>query len=276
MSDPQRSGGWDRYQDPQQYPNQPQWSQPTEQMSPTYPPVDPAYGGYYGYPGYPPPRGPETNDTQILPPYWTQTQYQPPPPPPPPDEPPPGPPKSPRWLWLVAGGAVAIVIGLVVALLVTYGSTRDDTAIGPLPPMPEPSTTVPPPTTTRTTTPTPTPTTEPTTTEPQTTEPSTSEPTTSRPTTTEEAATESVVYNVSGEGRAISITYVDTGGILQMEFNVALPWSREVSLSPSTVKAASVTVINVGRDISCSITLNGTQTEQRSGNGLTICSSIGG
>ena len=93
---------------------------------------------------------------------------------------------------------------------------------------------------------------------------------------TEEAATESVVYNVSGEGRAISITYVDTGGILQMEFNVALPWSREVSLSPSTVKAASVTVINVGRDISCSITLNGTQTEQRSGNGLTICSSIGG
>ncbi len=277
MSDPHRPGGWDRHQDPYQDPNQPQWSPPTEQMRPAYPPVDPAYGGYYGYPGYPPPqRGPETNDTQILPPYWTQTQYPPPPPPPPPDEPPPGPPKSPRWLWLAAGGAVALVIGLVIALVVVYGSTRDDTAIPPLPPMPEPTTTAPPPTTTpRTTAPTPTTTTEPTT-EPQTTEPSSTEPTTSKPTTTEEAATESVVYAVSGEGRAISITYVDTGGILQMEFNVALPWSREVSLAPSTVKAASVTVINVGREISCSITLNGTQTEQRSGNGLTICSSIGG
>ncbi len=272
MSDPRRPGGYDPYQDP----NQSQWSQPTEQMNPAYPPADPAYGGYYGYPGYQPPSqpGPETSDTQILPPYWTQTQYPPPPPPPPPAEPPPGPPKSPRWLWLAAGGAIALVVSLVVALVVAYGSARDDTAIAPLPPMPEPSTTAPLPTTTRTTTPTPTPTT--TTTEPQTTEPSTTEPTTSTPTTTEEGATESVVYNVSGEGRAISITYVDTGGILQMEFNVALPWSREVSLSPSTVKAASVTVINVGREISCSITLNGTQTEQRSGNGLTICSSIGG
>ena len=35
--------------------------------------------------------------------------------------------------------------------------------------------------------------------------------------------TETVDYNVDGTGRAISITYVDTGGVLQTEFNVMLP-----------------------------------------------------
>lgn len=279
MSDPRRGFGPGAPD-----PNQPQWSQPTEQIGVPYPPVDPAYGGQYTYPSYPPPASGPTgafppdptgtfppDPTQVLPPYWTQTQY--PPPPPPPTDEPPEPPRSPRWLWLVAGGAVALVIGLVIALVVAYSSTRDDTAIAPLPPIPEPSTTVPQTTTTRTTTPRPT-------TTPPTTEPSATEPTTAPgipgTTTTDEAATESVVYNVTGEGRAISITYVDTGGILQMEFNVALPWTREVSLTPSSVKAASVTVINVGREISCSITLNGAQTQQRSGSGLTICSSIGG
>ena len=104
MSDPRRPEGSD--------PNRPQWSQPTEQMGSPYPPVDPAYGATYSYPGYvpsAPPLGPEP--TQQLPPYWTQTQYQPPPPPP--DEPPPGPPKSPRWLWVLAGAAVLLVVGLV-------------------------------------------------------------------------------------------------------------------------------------------------------------------
>ncbi len=270
MSDQRRPDGYD----PNSPYRSPPGGQPTEQMGASYPPVDPAYGGYYTYPGYGPPTQPPGPDpTQILPPYWTQTQYPPPPPPPGTGQPPPGPPKSPRWLWLVAGAAVMLVIGLVIALVIASGSTRDDTAVAPLPPMPEPTTTIPLPTTTRPTTrmPSPTPTTRPaptTTTSPDTTAPG--------PTTTDEAATEAVVYNVTGDGRAISITYVDTGGILQMEFNVMLPWTREVSLSPSTVRAASVTVINVGREIGCSITLNGAQTQQRTGTGLTICSSMGG
>jgi hypothetical protein len=260
MSDPRRPEGYD--------PNRPQWSQPTEQLGSQYPPVDPAYGSPYSYPGYVPsgpPPGPEP--TQQLPPYWTQTQYQPPPPPP--SEPPPGPPKSPRWLWVLAGVAVMLVVGLVIALVIANGSARDETAVAPLPPMPETSTTAPLPTTTRTTAPTPT-----TTTSPQTSAPTATSP--GSPTTTADAAaTETVVYNVTGEGRAISITYVDTGGMLQMEFNVVLPWSRQVALSPSTAKAASVTVINVGREIGCSITLNGAPMQQRSGTGLTICSSVG-
>ena len=259
MSDPRRPEGYD--------PNRPLWSQPTEQLGSQYPSVDPAYGSPYGYPGYvpsAPPPGPEP--TQQLPAYWTQTQYQPPPPPP--SQPPPGPPKSPRWLWVLAGVAVMLVVGLVIALVIANGSARDDTAVAPLPPMPEPSTTVQVPTTTRTTAP------RPTTTSPQTSAPAAPSP--GSPTlSTDAAATETVVYNVTGEGRAISITYVDTGGMLQMEFNVVLPWSREVALSPSTAKAASVTVINVGREIGCSITLNGAQMQQRSGTGLTICSAVG-
>ena len=244
MSDPHRPGGYD--------PNRP---------------PDPAYGGYYSYPSYVPPGAP--GPTQPLPTYWTQTQYQSPPPPMPPQQPPPDRPKSPRWLWLVAGGAVTLVIALVIALIVANGSDREDTAVSPLPSMPESSSKAPLPTTTRRSVPRPTRTMPP----PM---PSPTAPTAAPPPSTDEAATESVVYTVSGQGRAISITYVDAGGMLQMEFNVALPWSREVSLSATTAQAASVTVINVGREISCSITLNGTVTQEHSGTGLTICSSMGG
>lgn len=105
--------------------------------------------------------------------------------------------------------------------------------------------------------------------------PDTSTGTTETTEPTDSAATETVVYSVDGQGRAISITYVDTGGVLQMEFNVVLPWTREVALSPSTASAASVTVINVGRDVTCSVTVNGTPGQKRTGSGLTICASPG-
>ncbi len=269
MSDPRRPGEYD--------PNRSHWAQPTEAPDYQYPGVDPAYGNYYSYPSYTPPttQGP----TEPLPPYWTQTQYplsRYPQPGPPPAESPPPEPKSPRWLWLVAGGAVVLVICLALALVIANGSSRDDTLVAPLPPMPESSPPVPLPTTGRTPAWTPT--------TPRKTRPTTTEPTTTTvpppipavPPTTESAATETVVYSVTGPGRAISITYVDTGGLLQMEFNVVLPWSRQVALSASTSRAASVTVINVGREISCSIALNGAVTRQRTGSGLTICSSLGG
>jgi hypothetical protein len=87
--------------------------------------------------------------------------------------------------------------------------------------------------------------------------------------------TETVVYDVIGSGRAINITYVDAGGLLQTEFNVMLPWSKEVQLAKPANRSASVSIINVGREISCSITLGGTQIQQRTGSGLTICSALG-
>ena len=52
---------------------------------------------------------------------------------------------------------------------------------------------------------------------------------------------QTVVYSVSGEGRAISVMYLDTGDLIQTEFNVTLPWSKQVSLSTSAPHPASVT-----------------------------------
>jgi len=84
---------------------------------------------------------------------------------------------------------------------------------------------------------------------------------------------ETVVYNVTGEGRAISIMYIDSDDVIQTEFNVSLPWSKEVSLSPSATHPASVTIVNIGHDVTCSVTVAGVQMRQRVGVGLTICDS---
>jgi hypothetical protein len=82
---------------------------------------------------------------------------------------------------------------------------------------------------------------------------------------------QTVDYNVTGEGRAISITYVDNGGMMQTEFNVALPWSKEVSLQASSSAKASVTIINIGHDVTCSLTVDGVEVNERTGVGLTVC-----
>jgi hypothetical protein len=84
-----------------------------------------------------------------------------------------------------------------------------------------------------------------------------------------------VTYTVGGEGRAINVTYVDDGGVLQTEFNVVLPWSKTVNLAQPAKQSASVTIVNVGRQVNCSISIDGAQVQQRTGSGLTICSPIG-
>ena len=234
---------------------------------PTYPGyTDPAYAGQapYGPPYQPPPR-----PTEQLPPYSSYgydlyatgahqygpgTAYGSEPPPPPED------PKPPRWLWVVAGLAVLTIIGLVIALVIV-NSSRQDTVMAPAPAAPEPTVT--------STRPTPTTTSR----TPRTSVlPAPTEP--SLPTTTEPAtpgATDTVVYTVSGTGRALNITYVDTGGLLQTEFNVMLPWTREVSLPEPAERSASVSIINVGRRVTCSITVDDTVVQQRDGAGLTVC-----
>jgi hypothetical protein len=249
MSDPRRPDG------PEQ--KGPPWSQPTQPLGYN----DPAYAGQFTYPSYVPPSAP--HPTEPLPSYWTQTQHQPPGQPPP-NEPPPGPPKSPRWLWIVAAAAVLLVVGLVIALVIANSSSKQDTVVAPLPPMPE-STSTAPTTTSRT----------PTTTSSRSPSTTTAIAPPTGPSTTQSGATDTVVYTVTGQGRAISITYVDAGGMLQIEFNVALPWTREVSLTAPASSAASVTVLNVGREITCTVTVNGAQVRERTGTGLTICASAG-
>ncbi|WP_094360956.1 MmpS family transport accessory protein [Mycobacterium marinum] len=263
MNDPRRPL---RYGPPQPGPG-PGWPQGPVNTPPADPayadqaPYAPTYGGHV--PQWAPGSYDEANPTQQLPPqYWQQNPGQP-------GEvlrdgpPPPEGPKTPRWLWIAAGAAVVLVIGLVIALVIANISIKNQTALEPLPPIAGPSSTIAPPTTR--TSPTPSSSPAPTTTSGSAT-----------PTTTPTAgAMQTVVYTVTGEGRAISVTYMDTGDVIQTEFNVALPWSKEVSLSRSANHPASVTIVNIGHNVTCSVTVSGVQVRQRTGVGLTICDASG-
>lgn len=234
-------GGHSGYSDPAYAGQYPQGTRPTEPL-----PAYPAYG-YDQYAAGPYGGGP----------YGA---------PPPPDGPPPEPPGTPRWLWIVAAVAVVTVIGLVIALVIV-NSSQQQTVVAPVPTLSDPGPTEPTVTTPPTTTRRPTTTSRPAV--PPTTAPS------APGGTGTPGVTETVTYNVTGEGRAINVTYVDNGGVLQTEFNVLLPWSKTVDLAEPAKQSASVSIINVGREVNCSITIDGAQVQQRTGSGLTICSPIG-
>ncbi|WP_144205897.1 MmpS family transport accessory protein [Mycobacterium tilburgii] len=243
------------------------WSQPTGPIGsrnapladPAYAdqaPYAPAYGGYA--PQWAPGRN-NTNPTAELPAYWQQDQ----PPgglpsegtlPPPPDGP-----RSPHWLLIGAGAAVMLVVALLIALVLTNGAIKTQTAVPPLPAMPGSSAP----------SPTPTPSTR---TSPRTLLPAPSPSGSAGPSATP-GAMQTVVYDVSGEGRAISVTYWDTGDVIQTEFNVSLPWRKQVSLSQSAAHPASVTIINIGHNVTCTVTIDGVQVRQRVGAGITVCDS---
>jgi Mycobacterium membrane protein len=228
--------------------------------------IDPAYSGEMPYgPTYPPGRDRNAYaPTEQLPHSWTQNpssgqwQYgQVPPAEPPPDRSSSGQSKPPRWLWIAAGAAVVLVVALVVALLIVNGSAKQGTAVPPLPAMPESNT----PSTTSAS--------------PRNSAPPSATATTPAPSTipqtTAAGPPETVDYSVTGDGRAISISYVDDDGIMQIEFNVALPWSKEVSLPKSSNQHATVTIVNIGHTVTCSVTVDGVPGHQRTGVGLTIC-----
>ncbi|MBW0014442.1 MmpS family transport accessory protein [Mycobacterium sp.] len=251
MNDPRRPGGAGPGPQGPQYP----------------PPVDPAYAEEARYaPSYGtfPPWAPspyETNSTRELPPYWQQDLQ-------PSGELPggglaPGPPngqKSPRWLWIGAGIAALVAVALVIALVLANDAIKTQTAVPPLPAMPESSSSTPTTTSTRTA---PLP--------PMVPAPMPPSDTATPSETTGSAAMQSVVYNVTGDGRAISVMYIDTGDVVQTEFNVALPWNKQVSLSKSAAHPANVTVVNIGHNVTCSVTVDGVQVSRRVGVGITIC-----
>ncbi|UVO12250.1 MmpS family protein [Mycobacterium sp. SVM_VP21] len=230
-----------------------------------YPPyVDPAYAGQL--PTYPPGYPPQApHPTEQLPRQHWEAAPQPPP-----GGPvgggkggPPEPPRFPNWLFLVAGAAVLLVVGMVIALVIANGSQRNSATVTPVTPLPTaPST--------------PIPKRVPTTTPPPSRTPAPSTTTTAPPpTSTTAGAPETIVYSVSGTGRALSIAYIDTGGILQTEFNVSLPWSKQVTLTPPATTAAAVTVVNFGEQITCSVSVDGAQVRQRTGSILTVCAAAG-
>jgi hypothetical protein len=232
-------------------------TRPIRQPYPQY--VDPAYSGqsFYQPPYYAgsAPNANATHPTEKLPRYWMHGQ---PPPDQPTEEPPPRRPKAPRWLWIAAAAAVLLVAALVIALVIANGTAGKQTAVSPLPAMPSSSnapSSVP-------------------------TSPSPSAGT-SAPSSTESSppgnasAMQTVVYEVNGDGRAISITYVDDDGMMQTEFNVALPWSKQVSLPDSGSRTPNVTIVNIGHDVTCSVTVDGVEVNQRTGVGLTVCNGAG-
>jgi hypothetical protein len=221
---------------------------PTQQL-PAYTPNEYGYTyetGFYGGSGGPP-----------------QSPAGGPPEPPPQDGPP-----SRRWLWVLATGSVLTVLALVIAVVVINNSDEQVAVAPPLIPT-EPDFTTPsnPPTTSRPPSTSPLPSLP----VPIPTAPPTGAP--NEPSTPGE--TQTVVYAVSGRGRAISITYVDTGGVLQTEFNVLLPWSRQVELASPAESSASVNIINFGRQVTCSITVAGDVVVSRTGAGLTVCGALG-
>jgi Mycobacterium membrane protein len=246
-------------------------SGPAGRQGSPYPPVDPAYADQAGpysptYGGYSAQWASSLNDTKQLPGYWQQ-ELPPPGEAPPPGvaPPPPGGRKPPRWLWIGAGVAVLLAVALVIALVLVNDAIRTQTVVPPLPAMPGSTEE----------TPTPAPSTR--TTPPSRTFRPLPPPTASGtpPETTGPAEMQDVVYSVTGEGRALSIVYVGTGDMLQTEFNVALPWSKEVSLSKSAAHPANVTVVNFGHNVTCSLTVAGVQVSQREGVGLTVCDAQG-
>ena len=227
-------------------------------------------GGHSGHPGYSDPAYASQSPygmrpTEPLPAYpaygYDQTAG-------PYGGPPPEPPGTPRWLWIAAAIAVVTVIGLVIALVIV-NSSQQQTVVAPVPTLSENNTAEP---TLSSTAPT-------TTRRPTTTTSRPAPATTTAPSvpggSSAPGATETVTYTVTGEGRAINVTYVDDGGVLQTEFNVLLPWSKTVNLAQPAQQSASVTIINVGRKVNCSISIDGAQVQQRTGSGLTICSPIG-
>ena len=253
-------------------PRGPGWNDPTQGAGGYPPNTDPAYAGYWGPTNYGPPTGygvppgyPQTQPTEQLPAYWQPGTGYPGAPPPPPEPPR----KTSKWLWAAAIAAVLLVTGLVLALVIVSNSSKDSTIVAPPTSQTSfPSRTLAPPSTTTTRPPTRTAIPAPLPVPTQTLEPT--EPG-APPTSAPASGTETVLYSVNGQGRAINITYVDTGGIMQTEFNVALPWSKEVTLAAPARTSASVAVVNIGRDVTCSVSVNGAQVRQRSGRGLTIC-----
>jgi len=260
---------------PRPQPQQPQQYGWQSETDPAYAYPPPLFGNYYQSPA-------DANSTQELPATWYQgggfdpsrevtqsatpwTGGAPPQQPPHPtphhqsdaggQPPPPGGPGPRMWLWVLAGVAVLLVIGMVAALFIVSG-TEEQTVVAP-------------PLATATSTP------RTTTSRPTTTTVPSSEAPTTGPSTTESVApgaTEQVVYNVTGSGKAINITYVDEGGVLQTEFNVMLPWSKTVQLAAPAKDSASVSIVTFGREVSCTITVAGAQVATRTGSALTVCS----
>jgi hypothetical protein len=56
---------------------------------------------------------------------------------------------------------------------------------------------------------------------------------------------------------------------------VVLPRTKQVTLTPPATTTAAVTVANFGEQITCSVSVDGSQVRQRTGSILTVCAAAG-
>ncbi len=163
-----------------------------------------------------------------------------------------------RWLWVASVAGIVLLIAVAGTLMILSGGDSGMTsatvspstsAAAPYPsaaPSPSagrrPSATALPPETITSVTPTPT-----------AAAPST-EPTEAAPPPAADPRT--VTYTVTGNRQLfdlVTIIYTDQQGALQTDVNVALPWTKQVTLDPG-VQLSSVTATSVGGQLNCSIT----------------------
>ncbi|GFG51648.1 hypothetical protein MAGR_30890 [Mycolicibacterium agri] len=167
-----------------------------------------------------------------------------------------------RWLWVASVAGIVLLIAVAGTLMILSGGDSGTTTAtvspstseaAPYPseaPKPSasraPSATALPPETITSVTPTPT---------PSAAAPTTSaEPTEAAPPPAAEGRT--VTYTVTGNRQLfdlITIIYTDGRGALQTDVNVALPWTKQITLDPG-VTLTSVTATSVAGQLNCAIT----------------------
>jgi hypothetical protein len=175
-----------------------------------------------------------------------------------------------RWLWVASVAGIVLLIAVAGTLMILSGGDSGTTSTtvspstsqaAPYPsaaPRPSasgrPSATALPPETITSVTPTPTAAAPP------------AEPTEAAPPPAADPRT--VTYTVTGNRQffdLVTVIYTDQQGALQTDVNVALPWSKQVTLDPG-VQLSSVTATSVAGQLSCSIT---------DGSGATLASQSG-
>jgi hypothetical protein len=165
-----------------------------------------------------------------------------------------------RWLWVASVAGIVLFIAIAGTLMILSGGDSGTTAgtissstseAAPYPsaaPSPSasrpPSATALPRETITSVTPTPT----------ATAAAPTTEPTDAAPPPAGDPRT--VTYTVTGNRQLfdlVTVIYTDAQGALQTDVNVALPWTKQVTLDPG-VQLSSVTATSVGGQLNCSIT----------------------
>ena len=161
-----------------------------------------------------------------------------------------------RWLWVASVAGIVLLIAVAGTMMILSGGDSGTTAAtvspstsraAPYPsdaPRRTPSASALPPETITSVTPTPT-----------AAPPSAiAEPTEVAPPPAANPGT--VTYTVTGNRQLfdlVTIIWTDQQGALQTDVNVALPWTKQVTLDPG-VSLSSVTATSVGGQLNCSIT----------------------